>query len=77
MGAEGRHLAREDLFSQCHQLLRGGLIPRLDGRAAGDGMEHPLGLFAQGISAALGELIRQLHQQILGAALFHISRHRA
>ena len=23
MRAEGRHLAREDLFSQCHQLLRG------------------------------------------------------
>ena len=40
-------------------------------------MEHPLSLFAQGIAAALGELIGQLHQQILGAALFHISRHRA
>lgn len=40
-------------------------------------MEHPLGLFAQGIAAALGELIGQLHQQILGTALFHISGHRA
>ena len=40
-------------------------------------MKHPLGLFAQGIAAALGELIRQLHQKILGAALFHIRRHRA
>ena len=40
-------------------------------------MEHPLGLFAQGIAAAFGELIRQLHQQILGTALFHIRGHRA
>ena len=40
-------------------------------------MEHPLGLFAQGIAAALGELIRQLHQQILGTALLHIRGHRA
>ena len=40
-------------------------------------MEHPLSLFAQGIAAALGELIRQLHQQILGTALFHIRGHRA
>ena len=40
-------------------------------------MEHPLSLFAQGIAAALGELIRQLHQQILGTALLHIRGHRA
>ena len=41
--AERRHFAGNDLFGQRQQLLRGGLVPRLDGRTAGDGMQHPLG----------------------------------
>ena len=40
-------------------------------------MEHPLGLFAQGVAAAVGQLRRQLHEKVFGAALLHIGRDRA
>src|SRR5699024_4159263 len=46
VGTERRHLAREDLFGQGHQLLGRDVVSRLDRRPAGDALEDPLGLFA-------------------------------
>ena len=60
MGAERRHLAGEDLLGQCHKLLRGGLVPRLDGGAAGDGVQHPLGVLVQCVPAALEQAVGDL-----------------
>ena len=40
-------------------------------------MEHPLRPLVQGVAAAVGQLCRQLDQQIFGTALLHISGDRA
>jgi len=77
MGAEGRHLAGKDLLGQCHKLLRGGLIPRLDGGAAGDGVQHPLGVLVQRVPAALEQAVGDFHQQILGVLRLYVRRHSA
>ena len=52
-------------------------VPRFDGRAAGDGMQHPLGLFTQGVASAVGELCRQLHDHILYIVHRHVRGHGA
>ena len=77
MGAEGRHLAGEDFLGQCHQFLRGGLIPRLDGGAAGDGVQHPLGVLVQRVPAALEQAVGDFHQQILSVLRLYVRRHSA
>ena len=40
-------------------------------------MEHPFRPLIQGVAAAVSQLCRQLHQQVLGAPLLYVGRHRA
>ena len=53
MGAERRDRSVHDVLGQRQHLGSVGAVPRLDGGTAGDGMQHPLGLFPQGIAAAV------------------------
>ena len=62
MGAEGRHFAGENFFGQRHQLLRRGVVARLDGGAAGDGVQYPLGVLVQRVPAALEQAVGDLYQ---------------
>ena len=53
MRAKWRDGAVHDVLGQRQHFRRAGLIARLDGRTAGNGMEHPLGLFAQSIASPM------------------------
>ena len=75
--AERRDRAVHDALGQREHLGGVRAVPRFDGRAAGDGMQHPLGLFTQGVASAVGELCRQLHDHILYIVHRHVRGHGA
>ena len=77
MGAERRDRSVHDVLGQRQHLGSVGAVPRLDGGTAGDGMQHPLGLFTQGVASAVGELCRQLHDHILYIVHRHVRGHGA
>ena len=77
MRAERRDRAVHDALGQREHLGGVRAVPRFDGRAAGDGMQHPLGLFTQGVASAIGELGRQLHDHILYIVHRHVRGHGA
>ena len=77
MGAERRNRAIHDVLGQRQHFGSVRVVARLDGGAAGDGMQHPLGLFPQSVAAAVDQLRRDFHDHIFHVVHRHIGGHSA